>query len=300
MRKLPKVVRIEPAEKCNLACSHCPTGTIDMVRGLMSKEVFDKILYELKNNLDSVKVIVLYHGGEPLLNKNFFDMCSAIRELSDNLMIKTVTNGMALTPKVASKLISCGLNEVEISLDGMSQNESQEVRIKSDTMKIVKNVKKLIQERDRAESKLTISIATTQFIRSKSALNNPQKTNPTTPEWLTNTFGNSVNYKPCIAMRWPHMEIGEQYELGTAEGGDKDYCDHPINTITVRSNGDVVPCCYDLTSQMVMGNVMHDSLLNIFSNEKYENIRRSIAKKKYISACQNCNQVRPHVYLIKP
>ena len=33
----PRVVRIEPASNCNLACSHCPTGTVDIVRDLMTK-----------------------------------------------------------------------------------------------------------------------------------------------------------------------------------------------------------------------------------------------------------------------
>ena len=38
---LPKVLRIEPASQCNLACSHCPTGTIEMARGIMTDQVFE-------------------------------------------------------------------------------------------------------------------------------------------------------------------------------------------------------------------------------------------------------------------
>lgn len=64
--EFPRVVRIEPAAKCNLACSHCPTGTVDMVRGLMSDEVFSRVLEDVKNNKESIVAIVLYHGGGTL------------------------------------------------------------------------------------------------------------------------------------------------------------------------------------------------------------------------------------------
>ena len=38
-----------------------------MSRGLMTGLIFDKIFNELKKNLESFKVIVFYHGGEPLI-----------------------------------------------------------------------------------------------------------------------------------------------------------------------------------------------------------------------------------------
>ena len=58
----PSVIRVEPASQCNLSCTHCPTGTVDMT-GIMQKDCFDvkKIISKYKN----IRVIVLYHGGEP-------------------------------------------------------------------------------------------------------------------------------------------------------------------------------------------------------------------------------------------
>lgn len=296
----PRVVRIEPAAKCNLACSHCPTGTVDMVRGLMNNEVFARVLAEMRKNLPFIKVVVFYHGGEPLLNKSFYSMVSNVRELSNDLLIKTVTNGMSLNETNILKLLKCGLDEVEISLDGLSPEESEEIREKSNSKKIIQNVKNLISTRDKEKPHIKISIATTQFLRARIDLEDPENLIPNTPNWLIDEFSNSVNYKPTIAMRWPHMNVSEQYELAFADGQDVNYCDHPINTITIRSNGDIVPCCYDLTSQLIMGNIMGENLREIFNGKKYENLRTSIEEKKYMSLCNNCNTVRPHVYLIKP
>ena len=154
--------------------------------------------------------------------------------------------------------------------------------------------------RDNETPNVKISIASTQFLRARTDLENPENLIPKTPNWLVGEFSNSVDYKPTLAMRWPHMNVGKQYELAFADGEDINYCDHPINTVTIRANGDIVPCCYDLTSQLIMGNIMDGDLHEIFNGKKYEHLRTSIKEKKYMSLCKDCNTVRPHAYLIKP
>jgi len=74
MLSFPRVQRIEPASQCNLSCSHCPIGAVDMSRGILKERTFNNILNNIKNHVNDIKVIVLYHGGEPLLNRNFFNM----------------------------------------------------------------------------------------------------------------------------------------------------------------------------------------------------------------------------------
>ena len=296
----PKVVRIEPASKCNLACSHCPTGTIDMDRGLMKEDVFNSILKELKIHKDQIKVIVLYHGGEPLLNKNFFSMLSSIRKISNNFSIKTVSNGMALNQGNILKIIKSELNEIEISLDGETANESEEVRIKSKTEKIVLNIQKLLQEKKNHNALIKISIATTQFMRTLSDLDRVDEITKTIPKWLRDNFHDDVSYNPCVAMRWPHMQVNKPYELGWGTGEDKDNCNHTTDTVTIRADGSIVPCCFDLTSELIMGNILFQPLSDIYNGSRYLQLRKSIAEKKFESICNNCNTVRPPVYLIKP
>ena len=67
-----------------------------MDRGLMGVEVFECVLSEIAVHKDAIKVIVLYHGGEPLLNNNFYNMVARIKDINNSIFIKTVSNGMAL------------------------------------------------------------------------------------------------------------------------------------------------------------------------------------------------------------
>lgn len=294
----PRVLRVEPASQCNLACSHCPTGTVEMVRSVMTEQVFEKVLEEIERHKTSIKVIVLYHGGEPLLNRNFYRIVAQIKSINDSFLVKTVSNGMALTRKHSEQIISSGLDMIEFSLDGESPDESQHVREKSNTQRIVNNIKYLIELKAVAgATKPDVYIATTQFLRDKDQVNAPVK--PPVPAWLEQTFRGGVSgFKATYALQWPHMGDSGKFYFLTVDNQDSNECDHVINTITIRADGSVVPCCYDLTSKLVMGNILDQSLTDIWNGRNYQILRRSIESKKNISICAACAVVRPATYLI--
>ncbi|QPJ62163.1 MAG: radical SAM protein [Candidatus Nitronauta litoralis] len=298
----PRVVRIEPASQCNLACNHCPTGTIEMERGVMKKDTFDKIFEAIQTERDKIKVVVLYHGGEPLLNKQFFEMVKRLRTLG-NIMIKTVTNGMVMTDSMMTQLADCGLDSIEFSLDGLSPEQNDFIRVNSQYSKIVSNIKRLIRYLDgHQKGKPEVFIATTQFKNHSPA---KEDGNPALPEHLLNEFSgpekiDPSHFKSTYAMHWPHIHIPDEvYDvvIDPADDTVRNYCDHVINTISIRDNGDVVPCCYDLTSQSVMGNVHEESLSAIWNNPAYQALRQSIHEKKFIPLCDGCNVVKPNAFL---
>lgn len=304
VRPFPRVVRIEPAAACNLSCSHCPTGTVEMVRGIMKPETFARVVEDVKANLDSIKVVVLYHGGEPLLNKAFPEMIGEIKSLGVPL-VKTVSNGMLMTDKTISGIIANGLDVIEFSLDGENVEQNNFIRRNCDFATVVANIKRLIDQKRLLKSELPkIYISTTQFLTKEE--HHLKAQDPAIPEFLRREFtgeyqGEIAGYKPTWAMRWPHMEILEDvYEVyhDPEDTEESNYCDHVENTVTIRWNGDVVTCCYDLTSKYVAGNVHQDNLDAIWNNKRYLGIRQSIDRKKFIPMCANCNVVKPSVYLI--
>ncbi len=263
----------------------------------MGNKTFDRVLNEVEINKQYIKVIVLYHGGEPLLNRSFFDYAKRLREISPSFFIKTVSNGMALSSSVIEKLLESSLDLIEFSLDGISPAESQHVREKSSTDRIVKGIQKLIALKiERNLDKPEICISTTQFLRANGAEDPLQE--PPVPVWLLENFRDAVKYKTCYAMQWPHMGKSERFTLLRTEGDDKSECDHVISTMTVRADGSIVPCCYDLTSQLKMGNVNTDTLSDIWTSKEYATLRESIASRKFISICANCATVRPPTYLV--
>lgn len=101
-------------------------------------------------------------------------------------------------------------------------------------------------------------------------------------------------------MKWPHMEVDpEVYDIyyDPKDEGNRNYCDLVEHTMTVRWNGDVVACCYDLTSKEVLGNVSEADLATIWNGDRYLSLRQSIDTKKFVPLCDKCNVVKPRVYL---
>ena len=58
-----------------------------MNRGILDHQVFEKFR-RIKGYKDYVKVIVLYHGGEPLLNKKMFDMIEQLKKFKRIYLLK--------------------------------------------------------------------------------------------------------------------------------------------------------------------------------------------------------------------
>lgn len=199
----PKVLRIEPASSCNFKCIHCPTGLdLNSSLGVMSNETFNKIYEKIKRY--RFKIIVLYHGGEPLLNVNFFDMVRKLRPLADQ--IKTVTNGSMLDDLTIDQILDSGIDIIDFSLDGNSPEENDKIRIGSNFKTISENIKKLIIMRDsRKLQKPKIFVCNIQIPE-----NMEQTKNISVPKHLLDTFGEAgqdIHYKLYYSLIWPGMKI---------------------------------------------------------------------------------------------
>jgi radical SAM protein with 4Fe4S-binding SPASM domain len=302
-RPLPAVIRIEPASACNLRCSHCPTGTIDMPRGIMKPETFDLLLDQLKPHIPNIRIVVLYHGGEPLVNKHFASMVQKLKQAGVK-KVKTVSNGMLLTESIAHNLVNSGLDMIEFSLDGQNEQENNEVRINSNFQQVVQNIHRLIKiKKETGQNRPEIFISTTQFITPEKLEN---QISAAAPSYILDAFKDCpddiAGYKPTYAMVWPHISLNtDLYTTLVDDRPKKDVrsCSYTEETISVRANGDVVPCCYDLTSQLIMGNIHAQSLTEIWNGPQYRELYRQFRSREYNHVCQNCNVVRPEVYLMK-
>lgn len=260
---LPRVLRIEPASLCNLRCTHCPTGTIAMERNFMQWSLFERVLDQIREHRDAFRVFVLYHGGEPLVNKEFFRMVSELRSLVPDAVIKTVSNGMLLNEKNQRALLNSGIDAVEISIDGTFAEDNNKIRRGADFRVVADNIKSFLElRREIWSARPALFISTTQFI-DEEKLKTTADRQVVLPAFLEEEFSEALSrgeiegFKPTFAMRWPHMQVDENlYSVAydDFDSDEKNECDHVVSTMTIRSNGDIVPCCYDLTSQMVMGN----------------------------------------------
>jgi radical SAM protein with 4Fe4S-binding SPASM domain len=293
---LPKVIRVEPASICNLRCIHCATGLLEQSgKGLMSRETFDVVLRAIEHIRP--RVVVLYHGGEPFLNRHIFDMIETTKQLGVG-HIKTVTNGMILNEDMLRNIVLSGLDSIEFSLDGTSAEENNRIRVGCDYERVVSSVKRLAAlKSELASDTPDIRIVNCQIpTREEVELGGPE-----VPRHLIDEFSQyKVSFGASWAIFWAGMPMRtDDYYLNRSERVLRNYCEHPYNLITVRHNGDVVPCCYDITSSLILGNIHESDIRTIWNNSFYWGLRRSIEDGNLLPLCKDCHVLTPPNHLLR-
>ncbi len=304
VEKLPRVLRIEPSAICNLRCRHCPTGTnpIKISPGIMNMETFYRIIDQVEKSR-CVDVVVLYHGGEPFLNKSLLQMAKIVKDLGIRF-VKTVTNGMLIKQSDLENILDSGLDSIEFSLDGLSSQENNEIRIGSDYHKVMNTIKELIELRDKRGSVTPeVFIANVQIPTEETIRNN---TPIRPPKYIVDDLTDckdKIEYKCFYMIKWPGFDVGSKYKLVEPPQSSghipANECNHIVETVTIRSNGDVVPCCYDLSNQYVIANILDQTLEEIWNNDKYLILRKSIREGDYLPLCENCSVIMPQLHVCK-
>jgi MoaA/NifB/PqqE/SkfB family radical SAM enzyme len=107
----------EITDKCPLFCKHCYQGkNVNSSRKILDLEENLRRVDVLANN--GIKILLLT-GGEPLINKNIYEIIK--RSRSRGLDTAILTSGYLITKGVAKKLAEVSPNAVQISLDGIGE-----------------------------------------------------------------------------------------------------------------------------------------------------------------------------------
>lgn len=255
------MIRIEPyGGNCNLKCRHCPTGVNGGNRGLLSYENFVKMF----DSLPSVpRVLVLYHGSEPLINRDIEKMIAYAKERG---VSKTVlnTNAVRLRPLP-------GLDEMRVSFDGNSPEENDHIRIGSNFRK---------------HAPAVLEVAKKQKVVIYNAQITGGDNNPPPAQYLVDTFGDAVEYRTIAVRLWAdQVNPFDDRETAFAPTGTN-YCENLFETFTILSDGTVPKCCEDLAGDYLYGNVFQNSPAELW--ERMEGIREQFAQKDYPDACAKC------------
>lgn len=121
------------------------------------------------------------------------------------------------------------------------------------------------------------------------------------PAYLLDFFKyylDEVKFKSFPAMVWPGFEDFNGLEAVYFTAKTPDYCGALFETLTICSNGNVVPCCYDIKGEIIFGNVFETNVFHIWNCEKFNDFRANFKGHKYHSLCNKCNVVSPR-YLCK-
>ena len=145
----PRKLNIEVTTDCNLNCSMCMRNVFHEEPGDMSLDTF-KALLPVFPELESVNIIGI---GEPLLNKNIFEMIKLGKEnLPPNARFSLTTNGTLIDDHVAEQLVKSGLDDIVISVDGATPSTFDAIRKDASLDDVLRNIERLNNAKEKLSS----------------------------------------------------------------------------------------------------------------------------------------------------
>ncbi len=152
----PKVIQVEPTNRCNFDCIMCIRRSWSEVEFTdMNLDLYRKIVDESRGKITRLD---LYGFGEPLCHPRFSDMVKYAREgLGSEVELLTVTNGSLLTPEVSEKIVRYGMNTIVFSIDTIDPKKLEEIRGASEPINVIRNLTYLSKAKNKYDLKLGIS-----------------------------------------------------------------------------------------------------------------------------------------------
>ena len=287
---IPIRMCIELTNRCNLNCPFCLVGQqnskestahdeLDRDMGGMDVSLCKKIIIDAKKF--GIKEINLTFQGEPLMYKRkwFIELVKLCRQ--EGLKSIVYTNGLLLDPLYSREIIKAGMEEIRFSVDGITQEVYELNRVGGKFETVWRNMKDMVNIAKEENSNVKLIW---QFIALRNSEHQIEKAREMANEigiiFEVKTFAESV---PELAPK----NINYRRKLKLLP------CTDIYNQVMVYWNGDVVPCCYDLEGDEIMGNLNNSTMEEIWNGETYKHFRKRLkdsvfSLKMQPNFCKGC------------
>ena len=285
---------MEPTTACNLGCPECPSGLKKFTRptGKMELVRHEKWLKELSK---TVFYVTYYFQGEPFLNPQFLEMIKAAKRY--RMYTATSTNAHFITQDNAEEVVRSGLDQLIISVDGVSQEVYEQYRVHGDLEKVWRATEALVKAKQKLNSstpKLIFQCLAVKpneheipLVFEKAKTLGVDEVRIKSAQLYDYKYGNPLMPENEYYSRYKKNRKGI-YELKSPGGN---HCWRMWTGSVVTWDGKVVPCCFDKDAAHTMGELTKDSFNKIWMNPSYQAFRTGILKNRQgIDICQNCTE----------
>lgn len=279
--KTPFTLFVFPTTFCNFRCNYCghSLGFEKMKEQYgftpqqMPMSTYKKILEQLKDFPDRLKLLSLTGHGEPLLNPQLPDMVAMAKKANIAERVEIITNASLLNNDKALKMIDAGLDTLRISLQGVSSEKYREVcGVKLDFNELTENIRFFYEHKRSCDV----------FIKVMDVALNPGE-----DEKFYHIFRNisdSMYVERCRPV-YSGVNYSEKSCITADRYGrthtKRDVCPLAFFMLGIFPDGDVEPCD-TIYKPVVPGNVNESSLFEIWNGEKLREFRiQQLNRKRY-------------------
>lgn len=287
--RTPYAVYIFPTNLCNFMCNYCGHSLglsemkkeYDLCAENMSIDTFQRVLDQLKEFPDQLKVISLTGHGEPLVNRELEQMVAYAKKSKVTKRIETISNASLLTHERSEQLVDAGLDCIRISLQGLSTEKYQEVcKRKIDFSKLVEEIQYLYNHRKQCE--VFVKIMDTVL----------EEGEEDTFYRMFHSISNRMYVERCRPV-YSGVGLTEQMECQADRYGRKHdpriVCPLCFYMMGIHPNGDVTPC-ETIYKPLILGNVYEDTIIHMWNSEENKAFQKMQLRKERFQngGCARC------------
>ena len=295
---LPEEIQIEPTVRCNMDCVMCDSRARNRAPD-MSIDVFKRII----DQLNGVKTLGMHGLGESLLNKNFPEMVEYA--LSKGFNVRFNTNVSMMTPEIATRMISAGLNEIRFSIDAPNRQIFKQLRGVDLFEQVIEKAKGFIKLRGTKKLpyvKLVIVLMKenlnhlNEMIELGTEIGVDEIFVQNMQSWTRKEFRENESLEHSI-FALDKAELEKAYlrvkqgrvkiSLPPLEEG-KFNCTWPYTGAWISVEGFLCPCCECHDPRILnFGNVLERPIIELWNSQEYNDFRK-VFDEGNAKICQEC------------
>jgi radical SAM protein with 4Fe4S-binding SPASM domain len=249
----------EVRTQCNGTCSFCAAARQFDTRKdtLMPKKLYLKIMKELKQ-IGYQGRVAFHVNNDPLIFPHIVEYVRIAREHLPSSWIQILTNGKALSVKLADELLREKINELSINYYCDD--------IYADAPPYLQKVWADVIPRYHPKQDIGFGLG----CRNKKFVFNLLKSRSKMVK--SNRAGSAPNKKKQLD-EW------------------RGFCEYPFTQFNVTTDGRVSKCCADLYFSDPMGNANSESIMDIWNGQKFSDVRRQLlaGNRQAIGTCEKCD-----------
>ena len=302
-----KYLFFELTQRCNLRCAHCGSRCPEYEGGMeLSAADYKHVVDRVAQSFSTNQLMFCITGGEPLLNKDWYEICSYIAQKGFSWGM--TSNGTLIDEACVQRLVQAGMKTIAISLDGLKESHERLRGVPGCFDKAV-NAVRLLRESGffravqvvTVVSKLNIDELTKLYDLVSDLNVDSWKLTPVEP------MGNAKLQQKLFLDEEEHYRLMDfikkkrdtaRFEVtyGCNHLLPEDYdtrvrkqpflCGAGTMIASIASDGDILPCldidCRELVRQ---GNVLQDDFIDVWEN-RFEIFRRNKANTS--PTCKDC------------
>jgi len=268
---MPEIVQIESTNICNAKCVFCPRDDMHRRQGIMSVDLFRKIVDECVEL--GITHVRMHNYGEAFIDKKLVEKVRYAKQQGIK-EVGMISNGSLITDQIARGMIDAGLDAINISVDASGKEVFESTRIGLKYDKVIGNIERLV--RLRAESGKRRPKLILSFVRQ----NNSADEQAFIEHWR------------AIADKI-HVTDLHNWAGTLNKESDVNYpCYRPWLTFTVLWDGRVSLCCADFDGKIILGDLNTHSIAEIWNAEAYRDVRRQHLESGGPDICRACDLPR--------